>query len=305
MANGLATMTRPRSRDRLSPKVRRMLRDHQLDPGRVDGTGTRGRITPDDVERTVRGDGVVRASPLARRLLREAGLPLQDAPTTGPITRAVADRMIARDGADDAGTERPGATASVQVDLSRVLYGVGGAREQVRRRSGVELTPAAVLAHAVCRSLRRNPALHSPGSAVHRDVDLSFVLTADQGSVVRVVPCAQDLTVTALAARTAHLRDDDAGAPDATFAIVGDGWGATPPVRADQLPAAIGVLTVDAAQQRPLTSTDEFGGETTATRWVTTLRLTHDDAVDDAHAAAFLDDLKRELETVDLLAAVA
>ncbi len=315
MIDTLATAARPAPAPPggLSPKVRRLLRDHGLDAAAVTGTGHRGRITPSDVERTARGHdstrprggsrrGPLLASPLARRLLRDAGLDLQDVATAGPITRRVAEAAI------DASTAAPrqlaAGTVTREVDLTRVLYAVGGARVEVGRRTGVELTTFAPVAHALCRSLRRNPAFHAPGEQPgHRDVDLAVVVATPAGPAAPVLPCAQDLTVPALDARLAARRTDaSARTTDPSFALVGDGWGDTPTVPDGLLPDGTATLVVDRASEQAVTSPDQYGGDTTSTRWIATLRLDHDR--DDATAERFLDDLVRELETVDLLAAV-
>lgn len=321
MTDHLVTAVRPAPAPpgALSPKVRRLLRDNGIEPGAVTGTGRRGRITPDDVERSARGpdhtrprgrtgrrEGRVLASPLARRLLRDHGLSPHDIAASGPITRRVVEDAISRGAA--AARQDGWTTITRQVDLTRVLHAVGGAHARVQRRTGVELTTSAPIAHAVCRSLRRTPALHTSGEPpAPRDVDLAVVLDGTDGPVAPVLPCAQDLTVEGLAARLAAHRTEPDGATGApSFALAGDGWRETPAVPAGLLPDGTATLVVDRAQQQAVTTADEFGGDTTSTRWLTTLRLSHDARrVDATTAERFLDDLTQELETVDLLAAVA
>lgn len=116
---------------RLSPKVRRLLRDHDLDPGDVRGSGGDGRVTVGDVERvlgsgrpddpaaepsaTVRTRRATVASPLVRRLLRDGGLEPDEVAGTGPgnrVTRDDAERAVAAartqaGAASDRATPRP------------------------------------------------------------------------------------------------------------------------------------------------------------------------------------------------------
>ncbi len=301
---------------RLSPKVRRLLREHDLEPTDVTGTGTRGRITPGDVDRTARGDhgrrpttpprrGRALASPLARRLLRDAGLGPEDIAATGPVTADLARREIDRArGRDVAVGDAPG-TVTIDLDLTRLLHGVGRLHQPVLRRTGIELTPLAPLAHAVCRALRRHPGVHAPDRPdQQRDVDLALVQPAADGAVTTVVACAQDLTVPALAARAAHGRagQDADPAAHASFALVGDGWGDTPDGSRVDSPLR---LTLSAAEQRQVAGADEFGGATTSTRWIASAHLAYDASqLGAGPVEQFLDDLRRELETVDLLAAV-
>jgi pyruvate dehydrogenase E2 component (dihydrolipoamide acetyltransferase) len=141
---------------RLSPKVRRLLRERELEASGVTGSGRRGHITPADVlafrpettptdhtrpssERThpAAPSRRVVASPLVRRLLRETGLTVAEvegtgpagrvtrddvrraAEATGPVSRDLPPTQAPRDQASD-----PGAAASSgrhhTVELSRI-----------------------------------------------------------------------------------------------------------------------------------------------------------------------------------------
>ena len=305
---------------RLSPKVRRLLREQGLDASQVEGTGVGGRITPSDVQRRAGTDGRARpaqrpgrgarpvlASPLARRLLRDAGVDPRRVVGTGPgssITRRDAARAI--DEARAPTTTDDVATLEVEVDLTRLLLGVAAARDVVRRRTGVELTPLAPVVHAACRSLRRHPVCNgSPAPrddepTEQRDVDLG-VVTGGGEVLSPMLACAQDLTVTALAERIARLREGDGGRGDPGTFTVRDGPEAT--LAWDRQAAA---LALGPVEQRSVTIADEFGHDAVTTRWQATLQLAHDPRrIDDRAAAAFLDDLRRELESVDLLAGVA
>ena len=307
---------------RLSPKVRRLLREHDLEAARVRGTGIGGRITPADVERRAHGSATrpaprpgrgarpVLASPLARRLLREAGVDPVEVTGTGPdhgVTGRDAARAIERARSATTASEDV-ATLAVDVDLTRLLLDVAAARDAFRRRTGTELTPLAPVVHATCRSLRRHPVCngsHAPtegGAAAQHDVDLGIV-TPDGDLLAPTLACAQDLTVTALAERIARLRGgggETDGDRTGTF-TVGEGRVATLSWERQAAALALGPV-----EQRSVTIADEFGHDAVTTRWQATLHLAHDPRrVDEDAATAFLADLRRELESVDLLAGAA
>lgn len=64
---------------RVSPLAHRLATDHQVDPARIAGSGPRGRVTRDDVERYLKStNGQVRilALPKVRRAARQAGIDL-------------------------------------------------------------------------------------------------------------------------------------------------------------------------------------------------------------------------------------
>jgi pyruvate dehydrogenase E2 component (dihydrolipoamide acetyltransferase) len=93
----------------LSPLVKRLLRERNLDPTQVTGTGTSGRITPDDVREADAGAGTRsgtagegRLSPLVRRLLGEHGLEPHDISGTGADRRVTPEDVRAAAAARDA-----------------------------------------------------------------------------------------------------------------------------------------------------------------------------------------------------------
>jgi pyruvate dehydrogenase E2 component (dihydrolipoamide acetyltransferase) len=92
----------PPDRDRrLSPRVRRLLGEHGLEPEGIRGTGPGGRITPADVQRAAAGPGEgpswrgLRLSPLVRRLLREHDLDPRRLSGSGPGGRVTPDDVRA------------------------------------------------------------------------------------------------------------------------------------------------------------------------------------------------------------------
>ena len=183
---------RPRRPDqRLSPKVRRLLRTRRLTPEQVAGTGPSGRITPADVTAVVssadaranssHGTGPDRhdrciglASPLARRLLREAGLGLAAVDGTGPggrVTHDDARRAVT-------GSRRPrgepvGAPAADDAGAERAPRVAAGARGSTDRSQTVALTRRRrTIAERMHRSLQTSAQLTA---AV--EVDLTRLMT--------------------------------------------------------------------------------------------------------------------------------
>lgn len=312
MVNGTLAATLDAPTPRLSPKVRRLLREHGLAPDEVPGTGAGGRPTPGDVVRAAGGHPDARpaprsggtrpplASPLARRLLRDAGLTLDDVPAVpanDPVTSGVVARLLDERTGGSRARSTPG-THTADVDLSRLLVAIAGATDAVRRRSGVDLPLLAPVALATCRALRRHPAIAGDvGTA-----ELAVAVPTGDSSATAGIPGALDLTVTGLTTRLADLAgqatDDALPAGTDAFVLTDEAWVGT---------AAAGEarpgLVLGTPEQRPVEVTDEHGLPATATRWVTTLRLTGTN--DEATAMAFLGDLRRELGRPDLLSDVA
>jgi pyruvate/2-oxoglutarate dehydrogenase complex dihydrolipoamide acyltransferase (E2) component len=302
---------------RLSPKVRRLLREHGLKARALAGTGAAGRVTPHDVlgaagvpRRATAGR--VLASPLARRLLRDAGLDTTEASRANGgrrITRADAERIVRELSADTAtgGTAsaqpaRTESTAEVVVDVGRLLAALAATDREFLSHNGFALGFDVAVASAVAAVLARRPDLAGAAAeplvgagGTYPSVHLGFVAPqADAPSVV-VVPDAQYLTVAGLARRARAAVDRTrrgepapAGRAAATVivapgAVVPDG-----PVA----PVGLGLLTVDDPTPRRVAGVDELGHEIVSTRPHTTLRLHHAAArISDGTAASFLDEV--------------
>jgi pyruvate dehydrogenase E2 component (dihydrolipoamide acetyltransferase) len=71
---------------RVSPLANRMAAQHQLDPAKIAGSGPRGRVTREDIERHLKsanGQQRIRALPKVRRAAREIGIDLAHVTPTG------------------------------------------------------------------------------------------------------------------------------------------------------------------------------------------------------------------------------
>ena len=234
----------PRDEDggaaRLSPVVRRLLAEHQLEPGDVVGTGPGGRITREDVLSHVAltsapaADGSTTISPVVRRLLREHGLGLGDVTGTGPggrvqrrdvegaaaarasgpradeviafttIRRLTAEHMV-RSKATSAHTLMVREIDYENVERARRRHGPA-----FKEREGHSLTYLPFNAVAAVQALREFPHLNaSVGDdtlVVHGTVNLGVAVDLDgEGLVVPVVRDASSLSLREMAARVRAL----------------------------------------------------------------------------------------------------
>lgn len=89
-----STVTAQADGQRLSPLVKRLLREHDLSTGDLEGTGQAGRITPGDV-RAAAERARPRLSPLVKRLLREHDLVPSGVVGSGRDGRITPDDVLA------------------------------------------------------------------------------------------------------------------------------------------------------------------------------------------------------------------
>jgi 2-oxoglutarate dehydrogenase E2 component (dihydrolipoamide succinyltransferase) len=283
----------------LSPSVRRLLRDHALNPGDIDGTGRNGRVTAQDVARHVS-----QAKAPHRAENASAMAPASAASTRGASTntlvphtamrRRVADHM-ARSLAD-----APHVTTLFEVDLTRVLEH-RSLNAQAFEARGSRLTLTAYFISACVRALRAHPEVNATfgpeAMELHGDVNIGVgTALGDKGLIVPVIhraqtmklfEIAQRLNTLVEAARAGRLAPQDVRG--GTFTISNHGVGgsllAAPIVINQPQVAILGVGKVE----RRVCVIEAGGSESIAVRSMCYLTLTIDHrALDAFQANAFL-----------------
>jgi pyruvate/2-oxoglutarate dehydrogenase complex dihydrolipoamide acyltransferase (E2) component len=301
----------------VTPVVRRMAEQHDLDLTQIEGSGRRGRVTKKDVMAYLRGReeaGEPAAEPTAPAAepalhmespYREeppqpaappqpVGRPQPPAPTgheLSPMRKRIAEHMVR--------SLRTAAhcTTIVEADMSRIE----GARG---RRSYLPF-----VARATVAALREHPALNATLEGdlltVHEEVHLGIAVSlGEQGLVVPVIRDAHELSHEGLAARIKDLAERARSkrlSPNelsgGTFTITNPGaFGAvlaTPIINQPQ----VAILDLEAVVKRPVVVTDTNGGDSIAIRPMAYLCMSWDHrALDGALAAQFLSTLKRRVE---------
>ena len=180
--NALTSTTPNGNETRLSPSVRRALLQHDIDPGRITGTGRDGRITREDVDRAVEGatvshvDGGTKA--IAQPRVAEANW--QDIPHDR-MRRAIADNMVR------AVAEAPHVTALFEADFSAIT-----AHKKALAVRGTKLSYTAYLLKAAAEAMAVAPAVNGRWAddriVVSPTVDIGVgTALGDKGLVVPVV----------------------------------------------------------------------------------------------------------------------
>ncbi len=185
----------------LSPAVRRALRQHDLDPGQIAGTGRGGRVTRSDVDRFVetRNTPAPAGEPDARR-----AEPVADAASSAsrsvPHDRmrlAIAQNMV------NSVTVAPHVTAVFECDFSAIT-----AHRQAHRSAfeaqGAKLTFTAYVVAACVEAMRAAPAInsrwHDDRLELFDEVGIGVgTALGDRGLVVPVVRRAESLSLLGIA----------------------------------------------------------------------------------------------------------
>jgi 2-oxoglutarate dehydrogenase E2 component (dihydrolipoamide succinyltransferase) len=283
------------ARQPLSPSVRRLLRDHALDPTQIVGGGRNGRIRRSDILARVQS-----AAPTANvRALGERLVPFNR------MRKRTAEHMVRSK------STSPHVLQAVEVDFSAVV----AAREKYKadwlQRYGVALTFLPFVAHATCRALAEYPALNASieGEAlrVHADVNLAIAVDLNfEGLVAPVLPRVQALTLAEIAvgiqAMTQRVRSGKFN-PDelkgGTYTLSNSGSFGTlitaPIINQPQ----VAILSMDGIHKRA-TVIESEAGDSIAIRPIGVLAQSFDHrAVDGAYSAAYLRTLKGLIEARD------
>jgi pyruvate dehydrogenase E2 component (dihydrolipoamide acetyltransferase) len=322
----------------LSPVVRRLISENDLDPGAIQGTGPGGRITRSDVLAVLdRGAAAPAQAPAP---------PAAPAPAAQPIAPAAAPATPARPAAAAPAQVRPGERdtsiphtnirrrtaehmigskqtsahvyASIEVDFEGVERVRREARGEWKAAEGFSLTYLPFISRAVVDAIREYPEVNASFGenelVVHNYVNLGIAVDLDfKGLMVPVIrdadgkrlrAIAREITDLAGRARNKKLGPDDIAG--GTFTITNPGpFGTTMTLPIINQPQ-VAIVSTDGVKRRPVVVDLPDGSEGIAIHSVGNITLTWDHrAFDGAYAASFLARVKEIIETRDWLPELA
>jgi len=301
----------------LSPVVRKLITENNLNAASITGTGPGGRITRDDVLAAISRGGATTAAPAP------AVAPTASAPQRAAAPKAVAgarDEVVALSkirqatGAHMVASKAisPHVLSVVEVDYANVDVTRLRVKEEFKAQEGFSLTYLPFIARAVVDALADFPHMNSSLGdnelIVHRYVDLGIAVDLDyQGLLVPVVRDAEGKRLRALSreindlatrTRSRHLSPDEISG--GTFTISNNGSAGSvltmPVINQPQ----VAILSTDAISKKPVVIEVPGFSESIAIHPVGNLAMAWDHrAFDGAYAAGFLSRVKLILETRD------
>ena len=282
----------------LSPVVRRLLDEHGLDPARIAGTGTDGRITRGDVLAVIKGVAKPASAPAA------AGA----APDIVPLSRIrkqIGAHMVMSKATS------PHVLQAVEVDFHAVERTRAAHKDAWRAAEGFGLTYLPFIARAVCDAIpdfpNENASIDGDNLVVHRRINLGIAVDLGfEGLIVPVVKDAQGKSLRQIAREISDLARrarDNALLPDdlteGTYTLSNAGPFGTlftaPVINQPQ----VAILSTDGVRKKPVVI-EGPDGDSIAIRPVGVLAQSFDHrAIDGAYSAAFLGRVREILETRD------
>ena len=304
----------------LSPVVRKLIAENNLNAASITGTGPGGRITRDDVLAAISRGGATTAAPAPAAV---ASAPAASAPQRAAAPKVVAgarDEVVALSkirqatGAHMVASKAisPHVLSVVEVDYANVDVTRLRVKEEFKAQEGFSLTYLPFIARAVVDALADFPHMNSSLGdnelIVHRYVDLGIAVDLDyQGLLVPVVRDAEGKRLRALSreindlatrTRSRHLSPDEISG--GTFTISNNGSAGSvltmPVINQPQ----VAILSTDAISKKPVVIEVPGFSESIAIHPVGNLAMAWDHrAFDGAYAAGFLSRVKLILETRD------
>jgi len=303
-SNGAVTKEDPR-RQKSSPLVRRIAREHNVDIGELHGSGIGGRVTKSDIldylqhqpEETTKGPRPERSLPHVPAY--KPGERVEIKPLS-VIRKKIAEHMVL--------------SRRTSAHVHSVFHVNFSAIDRIRHqkkadyeRLGVKLTYMPFIAKTVVDALRRHPivnaSLDGDNVVYKKDINLGVAVALETGLIVPVIPNADEKNLLGLTraiadlatrARNKQLKPEEVHG--GTFTITNPGqFGSQfglPIINQPQV-AILGVGTIE---KRPVVIDDAIGIRTMA---YLTLGYDHR-LIDGAVGDQFMADIKHELENFDV-----
>ncbi|MEY3408030.1 MAG: hypothetical protein RL038_1091, partial [Actinomycetota bacterium] len=288
----------------VTPLVRKLAAENNVDLATVKGTGIGGRIRKQDVL-----DVVAARSSSAPTAAASTGVPSTPAKASAPavvesnlrgstekltrLRKVIAQRMV------ESLAVSAQLTSVAEVDVTNIVTMRDKHKKSFEAQEGVKLTYMPFFAKAIVDTLKSHPTLNASmdleaGTVTYHDAEhLAIAVDTDKGLLVPVIRNAGDLSIAGLSrhisdlaarTRTGQVAPDELSG--GTFTLTNTGSrGAlfdTPIINQPQ----VAILGVGAIVKRPVVVTDEEGRDLIAVRHMVYLSLTYDHRLVDGADAA-------------------
>jgi pyruvate dehydrogenase E2 component (dihydrolipoamide acetyltransferase) len=306
---------------KLSPVVRKLMSEHDLNPEEITGSGRDGRITREDVTEhiasrarepqsrtmppvtTTPATAAERIEPTAPATARAAASAAGQVMPLNAVRKRVAENMAR------SWSTVPHVLQVVEADFMRVEHARREHGESWKQREAFSLTYLPFVVRAVSIALGRYPKLNSTYAderiTLQRRINIGIAVDMNfEGLMVPVVKdvpnkslplLAREINDLAARARVGKLKPDEL--TEGTYTITNNGAYGTVITAPIVNPPQVAILSTDAIRKKPVV-VESAEGDSIAIRPVGVLAQSFDHrAVDGAYAAAFLRELKLIIET--------
>ena len=301
----------------VTPLVRKLASENNIDLAEVTGTGVGGRIRKQDVLAAAQKKEEATKAPAPAAQAPAAPAPAA-APTPAPALahlrgttqKASRIRQLTAKKTRESLQATAQLTQTHEVDMTKIVRLRARAKAAFVEREGVNLTFLSFIARAVIDALKIHPNVNASYNEDTKEITyydaehLGFAVDTEQGLLSPVVHNAGDLSLAGLAraiadiaarARSGNLKPDELSGGTFTITNIGsEGALFDTPIL---VPPQAAMLGTGAIVKRPRVVVDDSGNELIGIRSVCYLPLTYDHRlIDGADAGRFLTTIKHRLE---------
>jgi 2-oxoisovalerate dehydrogenase E2 component (dihydrolipoyl transacylase) len=324
---------------RMTPAVRRLVREHGIDVAQLRGTGAGGRVTRDDVLAFIeKGPAAAPAPEPAEAKPAPAAPPAAaaveatpaSAPAASPAAPAAAPAPSPAPAASAGDTEIPlsqmrkaiarkmtqvkqtvpHAYTVIEVDMTNVVNWREANNAAFRAREGASLSYVAVVVKAVTETLRKHPTVNSQFAddkiILKQAMNIGIAVAVDNGLIVPVIANADQLSISGVNAR---IRDISSRAnagklrldelQGGTFTVNNTGWFGSVSSMPIVNAPEVAILSMEAIVKRARVMEID-GADVIAIRHMMNMTCSFDHRVlDGAQVGFFLADVRKFLEGWD------
>ena len=176
----------------MSPAVRRIVDDYNLDPASISGTGKDGRLTKGDVMKAIEA-GTARSlsAPAVQMVAADTG-PREERVKMTRLRKVIATRL------KDAQNTAAMLTTYNEVDMTAVMAARGKYKDLFAKKHNIKLGFMSFFTKACCLALKEIPAVNAfiDGDEIvyHNYANIGVAVSSPSGLVVPVLKDAQDMS---------------------------------------------------------------------------------------------------------------
>jgi len=279
---------------RVSPAVRKLVQDNNLDLSQIAGTGPGSRVTREDVQSYLASKPAPAAAPPAAPRTGERG---DEIVRISAVRRQIAEHMVR------SVSTSPHAWSLREVDVTKLQAYREANKDEFSQRYGFPLSYVPFFVQIVSDALLKNPYLNSTwtddGIVLHHFVNMGIAVAMPDALIVPVIKDADLLGFTDLAhaindiatrARNKQLKPDDVRGGTFTLNNTGALGSVAGQSIINQPQAAI--LSTESIRKRPVVVDDEV-----VVRPIMNLTMSFDHRIVDGLAASrFMGDVSKAIE---------
>ena len=297
---------------KLSPVVRKLAVEHNIDLEKVQGTGKNGRIKRQDIEKIISsGQGVISTEKIAEQLPQEKEketLTKESSNNISRLRKRIAENMVM--------SKQTSAhvMTSIEVDFENIEIVRAKNKAKFKEENGFSLTYLPFISLATISALREYSVVNSSFDLengiheIHNHINLGIAVDLNQeGLLVGTLQEADSFNLKGIARKISEtsklLRDGKYGLDDvsgSTFTISNNGsfnsFLTSPIINQPN----VAILSTESVKKRPVVVQAQDGSDSIAIRHTGILSITWDHRVFDGSVALlFLNFIKERLENAD------